>query len=242
MTTFACIQSIRNFRIVEVLFATRIVETPPRRGRDLSGQAVRSRSLVAASCASGGTSAEASQNFTGPPGARRPELRIVDAPPSARGGFVARSAWSGPARPGRTSPSRTSCASLRSSAPSSPISAGSSRETGRPGSATRTGQPLLRPSINALKLFFASVMLAFFIRLKSLDCSAPSMRASAAATRRRVAGSSSRPSKRPAGDSVSHPPHSGCAIPTSSDQLTRGRRQEHTPFLPQGEGVAEGDG
>src|SRR5271157_5991938 len=31
-------------------------------------------------------------------------------------------------------------------------------------------------------------------------------------------------------------------IHTSSDQLTRGRRQEHSPLLPQGEGVAEGDG
>ena len=46
------------------------------------------------------------------------------------------------------------------------LSAGSSLATGRPRSAINTGDPFLRPSISALRLFFASVMLAFFIRLE----------------------------------------------------------------------------
>ncbi len=66
-------------------------------------------------------------------------------------------------RAGLASPSRTSRSILPASAPSSLSSAGSSRATGRPRSAIKTGEPFLRPSISALRLFFASVMLAFFI-------------------------------------------------------------------------------
>jgi hypothetical protein len=43
---------------------------------------------------------------------------------------------------------------------------GSKRATGRPQSTIKTGEPPLRPSIKALKLFLASVMLTFFIELK----------------------------------------------------------------------------
>ena len=51
-------------------------------------------------------------------------------------------------------------------APSWPEVMASSRATGRPRSTMSTGEPPLRPSIKALRLFLASVMLAFFIQLQ----------------------------------------------------------------------------
>src|SRR6266481_6202184 len=46
---------------------------------------------------------------------------------------------------------------------------GSSRATGRPRSTISTGEPLLSPSIKALRLFLASVMLAVFITVLQRD-------------------------------------------------------------------------
>jgi uncharacterized protein YndB with AHSA1/START domain len=89
----------------------------------------------------------------------------ADAPALARGGWLLKSACGGSARRGRTTPSRRSRDSLPSCSPSSPVVTGSSLATGRPRSTIRTGEPPLRPSIKALRLFLASVMLAFFIKL-----------------------------------------------------------------------------
>ena len=47
-------------------------------------------------------------------------------------------------------------------APEAPVT-GSSRATGRPRSTISTGDPLFTLSMRALRLFLASVMLAFFI-------------------------------------------------------------------------------
>jgi hypothetical protein len=61
-------------------------------------------------------------------------------------------------------PSLTSRDSLPSCSLSLSAVTGSNRATGRPRSTIRTGEPPLRLSIKALKLFFASVMLAFLIK------------------------------------------------------------------------------
>ena len=84
----------------------------------------------------------------------------------ARGGGVLKSAVGGPVRRGRATPSRMSRDNLPSCPPSSPTATGSSRATGRPRSTINAGEPPLRPSIKALKLFWVSVMPAFFIELK----------------------------------------------------------------------------
>jgi hypothetical protein len=58
-------------------------------------------------------------------------------------------------------PSRMSRDNRPPSSPSPSLVTGSRRATGRPRSTIRTGAPLLRPSMRALRRFLASVMLAF---------------------------------------------------------------------------------
>jgi len=91
----------------------------------------------------------------------------------ARGDRVLKRAPGGPVRRDRSTPSRTS----RDNLPFCPLSSrpvtGSSRATGRPRSTINTGEPPLRPSIKALKLFLVSVMLAFFHPAKMDPTSTP---------------------------------------------------------------------
>ena len=84
----------------------------------------------------------------------------------ARGGAVLKRAPGGRVRRGRSTPSRMSRDNLPFCPPSSRPVTRSSRATGRPRSTINTGEPALRPSIKALKLFLVSVMLAFFHRAK----------------------------------------------------------------------------
>src|SRR6516162_2219800 len=75
----------------------------------------------------------------------------ADVPALAHGGCWLNSVRGGAARRGRTIPSRTSRNSLPSRSASRPVVTGSSRATGRPRSTTRTAEPPLTPSINALR-------------------------------------------------------------------------------------------
>jgi hypothetical protein len=88
----------------------------------------------------------------------------ADPPRFARGRRPERSLRSKEARAGRMRPSRVN----RDSRPwaSAGVITGSSRATGRPLSRISTGAPDLSPSIKALRLFLASVMLAFFMEAK----------------------------------------------------------------------------
>src|SRR2546428_799916 len=88
--------------------------------------------------------------------------RTPEAPFFNRGGLVANRSFDALRRAGRTMPSRTRRASRLSSS-GRPLLTGSSRATGRPRSTISTGEPPFTLSINALRLFFASVILAFFI-------------------------------------------------------------------------------
>src|SRR5262245_32665456 len=81
------------------------------------------------------------------------------------GGLVATIPFRCPPRAGRTTPSRTRRASRPSSVEATALT-GSRRATGRPRSTISTGVPLLTPSISALRLFLASVILAFFTWLE----------------------------------------------------------------------------
>lgn len=80
-----------------------------------------------------------------------------------RGGLLANNAFGTADRAGRTIPSRTSRPNRPSSSDRRPVVTGSRRATGRPRSTISTGDPPFRPSISALRLFLASVILAFFI-------------------------------------------------------------------------------
>jgi len=91
----------------------------------------------------------------------------------ARGDRVLKRAPGGPVRRDRSTPSRTSRDNLPFCSPSSRPVTGSSRATGRPRSTINTGEPPLRPSIKALKLFLVSVMLAFFHPAKMDPTSTP---------------------------------------------------------------------
>ena len=83
----------------------------------------------------------------------------------------AREKRTGRGRAGRPDEASRTCLDNRSSPLSSPPAiAGSSRATGRPRSTIKTGEPLLRLSISELRLFFASVMLAFLMQLKLPVC------------------------------------------------------------------------
>ena len=90
----------------------------------------------------------------------------AEAPAVGRGGNSVNNPRGMAARPGRTMPSRIRRDSRSSGSGPRPLVTGSRRATGRPRSTIRTGDPLLRPSISALSLFLASVILAFFIKLK----------------------------------------------------------------------------
>jgi hypothetical protein len=79
---------------------------------------------------------------------------MADDPALRRGGGWLNSVGGGGARRGRTRPSRTSRRSLPSSPAAPPAVAGSRRATDRPRSMISTGEPLFRPSIKALRLFF----------------------------------------------------------------------------------------
>jgi hypothetical protein len=74
----------------------------------------------------------------------------------------------GSLRRGRMKPSRSKRDSLPRWAYSALPVTGSSRATGRPRSTMSTGEPASRPSISALRLFLASVMVAIFTWPKQL--------------------------------------------------------------------------
>src|SRR5215211_2622873 len=103
--------------------------------------------------------------------AQRPSRRSssraasADAPPFASGGGLESTDRAGLPEGGRTMPARISRA-RRSLSGATPDVTGSRRATGRPRSTISTDDPLAKPSISLLRLFLASVMLAFFIWLK----------------------------------------------------------------------------
>ena len=91
--------------------------------------------------------------------------RTPEAVPRGRGGGVDNTTFGVAIRAGRTIPSRTRRSSRPASVPGG-APTGSRRATGRPRSTINTGEPPFTPSISALRLFLASVILAFFIELQ----------------------------------------------------------------------------